>query len=479
VAIPFKPYPWLLFLGVSVLLGLQVMAVWAFTIDDMYIPLRYAKHWANGLGLLWNVTEPPVEGYSNFTFVVLASLSLLLHLDPVIVLKLAGVLGLLTLVVALYGLTRLWVPSQLAYWPCIWLLAYRGQILWSVSGLETSVYQALLVTAFYLLLKAKPKDGLSGILFAIASMTRPEAPALVLLCTGLLIQQGMPIRRFVTAFSVCFLPYLFCKWFYYGQLLPNPVHCKAFNALGDLTLDLAYVRLLMPFALSALPAIIYGVRGGPRLIWLWSPSVLYLVLCLGADPIVAFENRLFLPAWALFLPCSLLGLQYCLTKSWQVSLAALCLLAVEPFYSYAQYQQFTKNPQAGEQLRGQVVEWLAHHTHPGDTVVLADSGLIPYRSDLLFKDSYCLNNQQMTRLPHASRYTEYCQQVLAEAPEVIILTAEVSPTGTQYSPVDACLHAALQHSVRYTQQAQLHSVTSATRRYQYSIYQRGSYAYVF
>ena len=42
----------------------------AFTIDDTYISLRYAKNWASGAGLLWNINSPPIEGSSNFIFVV-------------------------------------------------------------------------------------------------------------------------------------------------------------------------------------------------------------------------------------------------------------------------------------------------------------------------------------------------------------------------------------------------------------------------
>ncbi len=54
----------------------QINAIWPFTIDDMYISLRYAKHWAAGDGLVWNVSAAPVEGYSNFSFVVLAAFAL-------------------------------------------------------------------------------------------------------------------------------------------------------------------------------------------------------------------------------------------------------------------------------------------------------------------------------------------------------------------------------------------------------------------
>src|SRR5205085_10759845 len=69
------------------LLFCQIQAIWSFTIDDMYISLRYAKNWASGHGLLWNIDSPPVEGYSNFSFVVIAALALHMGINSVIALK--------------------------------------------------------------------------------------------------------------------------------------------------------------------------------------------------------------------------------------------------------------------------------------------------------------------------------------------------------------------------------------------------------
>ena len=79
------------------LIGFQLQAVWSFTVDDMYIALRYAQHWADGYGIVWNVGEPPVEGYSNFAYVFLGRLAYGLQCDPVIFLKGCGVIGLAVL----------------------------------------------------------------------------------------------------------------------------------------------------------------------------------------------------------------------------------------------------------------------------------------------------------------------------------------------------------------------------------------------
>ena len=45
---PFRLFDLLLVIVLFYLFVLQVQAIWPFTIDDMYITLRYAKNWSEG-----------------------------------------------------------------------------------------------------------------------------------------------------------------------------------------------------------------------------------------------------------------------------------------------------------------------------------------------------------------------------------------------------------------------------------------------
>ncbi len=57
---------------------LMLIYVWNFTIDDAFISFNYGVHLANGFGLVWNIGQSPVEGYTNFLWVlIIAILSLL------------------------------------------------------------------------------------------------------------------------------------------------------------------------------------------------------------------------------------------------------------------------------------------------------------------------------------------------------------------------------------------------------------------
>ncbi|KTC85594.1 MULTISPECIES: hypothetical protein [Legionella] len=482
------------------LIVFQLIAIWPFTLDDSYISLRYAKNWTVGHGLVWNIGEPPVEGYSNFSFVVLASLAIHLGFDPLIMLKAMGALGLILSTIAVYYLTRFWFSICLSFIPCFWLLLYRGEIIWSVTGLETTIYQALVSFSlvfllrgmgyrFYAQTRKRPSllfFMLAGFLLALAGLTRPEAPALMLLFAGLAFIDSPRVGKkayykdLVLGCLVClviFVPYFLWRWTYYGQLFPNPVYCKGFMSFFAV-MDKHYLRLALPFILLALVAIVKAKDR--RHYFFWLPNLLYLILLIDADPVSAFENRLFLPVFILLLPLAFLGLSQIWTyifpqkdSVYEISLLISVVLIAFffiPTYNLANYRSFTINPQAGIRLRQQVVEWLNENIPPHSQVVLADSGLIPYSSSLAFIDSYCLNNKTMTRLPLKDMYERLCNEILMTKPKVLILTSYIGKDGEViYTPTDLCLHRQLKHDKSY-QFRTAFELDTKLHLYRYEIY---------
>lgn len=452
----------------------QIVAIWPFTIDDMFIPLRYAKHWVAGYGLLWNLHSPPVEGYSNFSFVGLAALALLLKGNPVVVLKIAGLLGLFFTCCFIYLLSRFWFPKRESFLPCFGLLLYKGQIIWATSGLETSVYEALVSGVIYFCFRGMgyqlfPKSRhapeykyfiFAGFLLAIAGMTRPEAPVFmalffILLCWDKpkkeLRKYWYGVLFFCLSLFVCYAPYFFWRFSYFGFLLPNSVYCKGLTKVSTLFLDIKYLTLIWPFIILILPACIKAKD--KRHYFLWLPSLVYLLMLADSDPIVAFENRLFLPAFVLLLPLVLQGINIIVYYFWQkedgfliVILYLACFVVAFfciPVMSLADYRYFSQNPVRGEQLRVKVLNWLNKHAVSGNSVVLADSGMIPYFSNLDFIDSYCLNNLSMAHYQIERRYEQFCNKILLEKPSIIILTSLIEKGQVRYTPSDVCLKALL------------------------------------
>ncbi|CEG57301.1 hypothetical protein [Legionella fallonii] len=464
----------------SYLFVLQIQAIWPFTIDDMFISLRYAKNWAAGDGLLWNINSPPVEGYSNFSFVVLGTISILFHIDPVISLKVAGLIGLFFTCFFIYLISRFWFDWRQSLLPCMALLFYKGQIIWAVSGFETTVYQALLCGTVYFSFRGLGYHFFpntrgtprvlsflgAGFLLSLAGLTRPEAPSLMAVFFILLYcdrpkaektayWQGMFL--FVLMLLLIFAPYFLWRWHYYGFLFPNSIYCKGF-ANTSMLLDINYLKLIWPFALLALYAWTKK-RNDIRYYFLGLPSVLYLIMLMGADPIVAFDNRLFLPAFVLLLPLAWKGISEILLLylkqrdqffTLSLFIVTFCIaFFLIPMMTLADYRYFKNNPLEGEKLRGSVVQWLNTHTKQGDTVVIADAGYVPYKSNLKFIDSYCLNNVSMTKYPKAYMYEQFCHDILKEKPDIVILTSLLKQGQVIYTPSDVCLKQLLEGGNKY------------------------------
>ncbi|KTC67751.1 LphB [Legionella birminghamensis] len=488
----------LLIAALCYLFIMQLAAIWPFTIDDMYIPLRYARHLAEGNGLLWNLNEPPVEGYSNFSFVLLGAAAIYLGLDPVITLKIAGVLGLLFATLGLYQLSRLLLPKSLALLPGIGMLLYKGEIIWAASGLETSCYQALIIYSLYFLLKgngyqdyplSRKEEALPNyficfaVLMSAASLTRPEAPFLFILFSILiLIDNPKPVRFFLSNYSLSvliylavYLPYFYWRWHYFGRLLPNSVYCKGFDAQFTFKQDWMYLKLIWPFLLASLPGIFLS-RDKLHL-YFWMPSLLYLILLFQSDSVAAFYNRLFLPVLPLLFVLTVKGVHSLLQIYFQggksvypsIFCSAFFALLFIPMNSLSGYRYFSQMPVAGEQLRDRLVYWLDKQAKPGSTVVLGDSGRVPFKSQLSFIDSYCLNNRKMTENKTDLMYQHFCVALFKDKPDIIILTSLNQQGKAIYAPADYCLKQTLTNNRLYEFRDKLTTPESA-EVYQYEIY---------
>lgn len=81
--------------------------------DDGFISFRYAQNLANGHGLVYNIGER-VEGYTNFLWVLLMSVSFPLNLDIMMFSHVIGItLQLLTLVTVYLIGTNLFSEKKL------------------------------------------------------------------------------------------------------------------------------------------------------------------------------------------------------------------------------------------------------------------------------------------------------------------------------------------------------------------------------
>ena len=264
---------------VGVVSGAALALAWAyrFVQDDAYIAFRYADHMARGLGPVWNVGEPPVEGFTSPLWVLGLARAMARGFDPVVTVEAAGLASFAVTLVAAAWLSVTVVRARgaaLVAWAlaglCPSVLAY------ATGGLETSTFVA--ATTIGLALVLGPRVGVARAALASAALGLAVATrfdAIVLLAPAFAARawrsRGQPSRLVALAApaAVVLAPLVVWKLSTFGALLPNTAAAKAGGAsLARLARGADY---LLAFAKSygvGLPiaAAVYGL-GRRRLSW--------------------------------------------------------------------------------------------------------------------------------------------------------------------------------------------------------------------
>ena len=282
--------------------------------EDSYISFRFARHLAAGHGFRWNPGEPPVEGFTNLLWVLLAALVELLGLDVVRTLQVAGVaagIGVLWLtdrfaarVLGLAGAARA-VP--------VLLLAASGPLAtWAASGLETVPFTLFVLAALYGSARYRRDGGgrhltLAWIAAALAALTRPEGvlAAGVVALASLARRDGR--RRAWPAaglFAAFLLVLTLARLAYFGAALPNTFYAKTGGGLLQVLRGLVYsgffaFHYLVPLA----PLLIAGLVGKGRVSGReTTPAAALAAWCLGWTAYVVAVGGDYMAMYRFFVP---------------------------------------------------------------------------------------------------------------------------------------------------------------------------------
>gem|GEM_PF-1413165 len=168
-----------------VAIGLTVVVHVAYyfprVVDDLFISLRFADNFAHGRGIVFNPGER-VEGYSSPLWMLLQAIGLLVGFEGVTWTKLLGIasFGALLVGVHRFARERLGVGRLAALLPAAFLALDSHIVAWSVLGLETPAYLALLVWYPVVLGRYLERGGrrsafVTGAVAVALACARPEA----------------------------------------------------------------------------------------------------------------------------------------------------------------------------------------------------------------------------------------------------------------------------------------------------------------
>lgn len=236
--------------------------------EDAAMLMRYAVHLAEGHGIVWNIGEPPVDGATDFLFMILIAGLVKLGVKVEIATRLLIAGAHIATVGLLYWFSR----KVLGVAPWVGVLAgftvATGAAPLYVStcfGAPVFAFFAVcawLCAVYFILYPPEVKVAAAfGLFSLLTGLTRPEGVFLTLLMLiAIVAARGIAHAKLAIGMWILFVVglggiYFLWRWDYFGQPLPNPFYKKGGGALyiGGLKNS---IRNVLGFNLPLLPLII-------------------------------------------------------------------------------------------------------------------------------------------------------------------------------------------------------------------------------
>lgn len=382
--------------------------------EDASMLLRYSQNFARGHGIVWNVGEKPVEGATDFLFMV--AVGCFSRLTKVGVQESAmGILFVsqVATVVLLYaGLRRIYdTPRFLAI--CFAATMGAGLGYRYINTAFSPPFYALFALLTWLVGMECVVNGVTwkraiwfGIFAFVTGLVRPDGVFLAgfMLCSTLYGVKGRRLPLLISfglIFAVCGGVYFGWRLHYFGYAFPNPFYIKRISRVEFSSLKLS-ARIFVELLLPLLPLAGLGIRSRAafRQLSIWLITVVPFT---AIWMIVSLDNNHFSRFQYVMVPLSLLSLGGVVAVWWnglkreqpqlvqQLKLpligASVLLFGITIFYNMHLYVAPFSNV-GGQQLALRLKPYASKNY----TMVVTEAGDIPFYSEWRAIDAYGLND---------------------------------------------------------------------------------------
>ena len=420
--------------------------------EDAAMIMRYSQHLAGGHGIVWNMGEHPVDGATDFLFMVTAAGLIKLGLTVGQSVRGIGFLSHLLTVLIIYWSNRrihngnipfsflsglyLAVGTGLSY-----VSAYFGTPFFALAAASTWTLGLLLIK------EENPRWWLS-LAFALSGLMtgliRPEGVILAsLMLLAIIVMRGFKRSvSIIVIFGIVFLTlggsYFLWRWNYFGYPLPNPFYKKGEGGWSWGTFDASMLNLLR-LSLPMVFAFILGFRSKETA----KQTITYMIPIFGfaaAFGLISDEMNYGARFQYATVPLMLLswiplvrGFKFDWLNQLQVRERAVYFVALFGlaagliYYSWFQncfltsYQQACDRPYERDG-RLEMGQMLSEFRDKGYVIAVTEAGLLPYYSGWNAIDTWGLNDQFIAH--NGSITVEYLDKY---KPEVIMFHDYYSP----------------------------------------------------
>ena len=207
--------------------------------EDALMLMRYANHLAAGQGITWNVGEHPVEGATDFLFLVaLAAWMKISHLGAIYAARtLLTIFHVAAAGFLYYSSRRLFDCNRAIAAVLALYLAMGPGIIHATNGFSGPFYAFMASVAWYFALKiilsgSTTARALGFACFALLTgLTRPDGVFLAIFMAAAILYalRGRAMQTLLITMGIFIVfggAYFLWRWHYFGYLLPNPFYKK-------------------------------------------------------------------------------------------------------------------------------------------------------------------------------------------------------------------------------------------------------------
>jgi len=381
--------------------------------EDAAILMRYAVHLAQGHGIVWNVGEPPVDGGTDFLFLVVMASLIRLGMSAEMAARTIGFISHLLSVLIVYQANRvLWqMPKWLAVFCALYLMVGPGLAYVSAHfGTPFFALSALVTWVLTLRLSEKEPTHALSIAFAIVglitALIRPEGVILVTLMTcTILLTQGLKhgkLPLMYVLFTFVFLGglYFIWRWNYFGHPLPNPFYKKGGGLLypDSLRSSLYNVRDLVGLFLLAFPLSLHSRLTLRRMIAYALPVFGFASSFILISDEMNFEARFQYVVLPIVLVCwyplvrdyaNLINVNALSKRQKAALLFGATFLALFVLHLFSSRSRWAGFPADG---RYDIANQLSAFSEKRYTMAVSEAGLLPFYSKWTAVDTWGLND---------------------------------------------------------------------------------------
>lgn len=247
--------------------------------EDAFISFRYAENLIHGHGLVWNIGDPPVEGYTNFLWVMLSTLAMILGLPAPISMQVIGVLSGIAIILLTYLSARnILHLADYSLIPCLFLAVSGPFATWAASGMETVFFAMWVLIAWYFFTSYWQEGNhhrlyITAAALLIATLTRPEGflVSVVLGVTHMWLlykihgTSGKTSLIPLLIYLVPFFIYFTWRLSYFGYPLPNTFYAKTGGGIFQCFRGIIYLGYFIAyFIIPVLPLLF---------LWWWEKGI--------------------------------------------------------------------------------------------------------------------------------------------------------------------------------------------------------------